>query len=197
MIKRSIKLNIAKKLIRFVSRGNLADVVTGDETWIHYFELVWQQSTATRYRNVKRPIFAIRILSAKVLYAVFFSIEGKCGSQVQQKYNMEVLQSCCAKKLKKYYETKHPVTGFKRLSSSWQCPNPYLCNSFQLLKTREIFKSVFSLIHQLLYSPPPMFFSFQNGKITLLVENISQDRHLVLQFSNTYRICSTIRRLCL
>ena len=59
-------------------KKQFANVVTGDETCLHYFEPVRKVSNkiwATKHS--KRPIIAKRSLSTKkVLYAVFFSGEG-------------------------------------------------------------------------------------------------------------------------
>ena len=62
-------------------KKQFANVVTGDETWVHYFEPVRKFSNkiwATKHS--KRPIIAKRSLSTKkVLYAIFFSGEGVVG----------------------------------------------------------------------------------------------------------------------
>ena len=97
-----------------------ANVVTGDETWVHYFEPVRKVSNkiwATKHS--KRPIIAKRSLSAKkVLYAIFFPGEGvaikvpvKKGKSITGKYYKDVV----LKKLKKYYQKRRPATGFKQV----------------------------------------------------------------------------------
>ena len=59
-------------------KRNLQNEVTGDETWVYYFELVRKASNkiwATKYS--KRSVIAKHTLSTKkVLYAFFFSGEG-------------------------------------------------------------------------------------------------------------------------
>lgn len=117
------RVKIAKKLLKMFpeyDQSKLANVVTGDETWIHYFEPVRKQSNKIwATRNCKRPIIAKRTLSAKkVLYAIFFSIEGiaiqvpvKRGKSITGKYYRDVV----LKKLKKYYQKRRPVTGFKHV----------------------------------------------------------------------------------
>ena len=72
---------MAKKLLQMIPKYNkkqFVNVVTGDETWVHYFEPVRKDSNniwATK--QSKRPIIVKRSLSAKkVLYAIFFSGEG-------------------------------------------------------------------------------------------------------------------------
>ena len=96
-----------------------ANVVTGAETWVHYFEPVRKVSNkilATKHS--KRPIIAKRSLSTKkVLYTIFFSGEGvaikvpvKTGKSITWKYYKDVV----LKKLKKYYQKRRPATGFKQ-----------------------------------------------------------------------------------
>ena len=75
------QVKVAIKLLQMFpkyDKRQFANFVTGDETWIHYFEPVKKVSNkiwATKHS--KRPIIAKCSLSAnKVLYAVFFSGEG-------------------------------------------------------------------------------------------------------------------------
>ena len=75
------RVKVAKKLLQMFpkyDKKQFANVVTGDETWVHYFEPVRKVSNkiwATKHR--KRPIIAKRSLSTKkVLYEIFFSGEG-------------------------------------------------------------------------------------------------------------------------
>ena len=72
---------MAKKLLQMFpkyDKKQFANVVTGDETWVHYFEPIRKVSNkiwATKHS--KRPIIAKRSLSTKkVLYAIFLSGEG-------------------------------------------------------------------------------------------------------------------------
>ena len=74
------RVKVAKKLLQMFQKYDekqFANVVTGDETWVHYFEPVRKVSNkiwATKHS--KRPIIAKRSLSTKkVLYAIFFSGE--------------------------------------------------------------------------------------------------------------------------
>ena len=72
---------MAKKLLQMFpkyDKKQFANVVTGDETWVHYFEPVRKVSNKTwATKHSKCPIIAKRSLSAKkVLYAIFFSGEG-------------------------------------------------------------------------------------------------------------------------
>ena len=111
------RVKVAKKLLQMFpkyDKKQFANVVTGDETWVHYFEPVRKVSNkiwATKHS--KRPIIAKRSLSTKVLYAIFFSGEGvaikvpvKKGKSITGKYYKDVV-------LKKYYQKRHPTTGFK------------------------------------------------------------------------------------
>ena len=105
-------VKVAKKLLQMFpkyDKKQFANVVTGDETWVHYFEPIRKVSNkiwATKYG--KRPIIAKRSLSTKkVLYAIFFSGEGvaikvpvKKGKSITGKYYKDVV----LKKLKKYYQ---------------------------------------------------------------------------------------------
>ena len=112
-------VKVAKKLLQMFpkyDKKQFANVVTGDETWVHYFEPVRKVSNkiwATKHS--KRPIIAKRSLSTKkVLYAIFFSGEGvaikvpvKKGKSITGKYYKDVV----LKKLKKYYQKRRPATG--------------------------------------------------------------------------------------
>ena len=117
------RVKVAKKLLQMFpkyDKKQFANVVTGDETWVHYFEPVRKVSSkiwATKHS--KRPIIAKRSLSTKkVLYAIFFSDEGvaikvpvKKGKSITGKYYKDVV----LKKLKKYYQKRRPATGFKHV----------------------------------------------------------------------------------
>ena len=101
-------------------KKQFANVVTGDETWVHYFEPVRKVSNKIwASKRSKRPIIAKRSLSRKkVLYAIFFSGEGvaikvpvKKGKSITRKYYKDVV----LKKLKKYYQKRRPATGFKHV----------------------------------------------------------------------------------
>ena len=116
-------VKVAKKLLQMFpkyDKKQFANVVTGDETWVHYFEPIRRVSNkiwATKHS--KRPIIVKRSLSTKkVLYAIFFSGEGvaikvpvKKGKSITGKYYKDVV----LKKLKKYYQKRRPATGFKHV----------------------------------------------------------------------------------
>ena len=101
-------------------KKQFANVVTGDETWVHYFEPVRKVSIKIwSTKHSKRPIIAKRSLSTKkVLYSIFFSGEGvaikvpvKKGKSITGRYYKDVV----LKKLKKYYQKRCPATGFKHV----------------------------------------------------------------------------------
>jgi hypothetical protein len=117
------RVKVAKKLLQMLPKYDIkqfANVVTGDDTCVHYFEPVRKVSNkiwATKHK--KRPIIAKRYLSAKkVLYVIFLTSEGvaikvpvKKGKSITGKYYKDVV----LKKLKKYYKKRRPVTGFKHI----------------------------------------------------------------------------------
>ena len=116
------RVKVAKKLLqmfRKYDKKRFANVLTGDETWVHYFEPVRKVSTkiwATKHS--KRPIIAKRSLSTKkVLYAIFsgegvtIKVPVKKGKSITGKYYKDVV----LKKLKKYYQKLRPATGFKHV----------------------------------------------------------------------------------
>ena len=117
------RVKVAKKLLQMFpkyDKKQFANVVTGDETWVHYFEPVRKVSNKIwAPKHSKRPTIAKRSLSTKkVLYAIFFSGEGvaikvpvKKGKSITWKYYKDVV----LKKLKKYYQKRRPATGFKHV----------------------------------------------------------------------------------
>ena len=94
------RVKVAKKLPQMFpkyDKKQFANVVTGDETWVHYFLLVRKVSNKIwTTKHSKRPIIAKRSLSTKkVLYAIFFSGEGvaiKVPVKKGQKHHRKVLQ---------------------------------------------------------------------------------------------------------
>ena len=82
------------KILSNFDEKKFANVVTGDETWVHYSEPVREVSNKIWATNSKRPVIAKRTLSAKnFLYAIIFSAEdvviqvpAKKDSSVTRKY---------------------------------------------------------------------------------------------------------------
>ena len=123
MSKRGNGLKVAKKLLQMFpkyDKKQFPDVVTGDETCVHYFEPVRKVSNkiwATKHS--KRPIIAKRSLSAKkVLYAIFFfgervaiKVPVEKGESITGKYYKDIV----LKKLKKFYQKQCTTTGFKHI----------------------------------------------------------------------------------
>ena len=120
------QVKVAKKLLQMFpkyDKKQFANVATGDETWVHYFEHIRKVSNkiwATKYS--KRPIIAKRSLCAKkVLYAIFFSGEGVAikvpvkKGQILLSITWKYYKDLVLEKLKKYYEKQHPATGFKHV----------------------------------------------------------------------------------
>ena len=115
------RVKVAKKLLQMFpkyDKKQFANVVTGDETWVHYFEPVRKVSNkiwATKHS--KRPIIAKRSFSTKVLYAIFsgegfaIKVPVKMGKSITGKYYKDVV----LKKLKKYYQKRRPAPGFKHV----------------------------------------------------------------------------------
>ena len=114
------RVKVAKKLLQMFPK--YANVVTDDETCVHYFERVRKVSNkiwATKHS--KRPIIAKRSLSAKkVLYAIFFFGEGvaitvpvKKGKSITGKYYKDI--NIVLRKLKSFFQKRRPTTGFKHV----------------------------------------------------------------------------------
>ena len=139
------RVKVARKLLQMFpkyDKKQFANVVTADETWVHYFEPVRKVSNkiwATKHSE--RTIIAKRSLSTKkVLYAIFFSGEGvaikvpvKKGKSITEKYYKDVV----LKKLKKYYQKRRPATGFKYVRLYMTMPQLILRNSYGVFEERK------------------------------------------------------------
>ena len=111
------RVKVAKKLLQMFpkyDKKKFANFVTGDETWVHYFEPVRKISNkiwATKHS--KHQIFANRSLSAKkVLYVIFFSGEGVAIKVPVKKHHRKVLQRCSTEETKKVLSEKTPYHWF-------------------------------------------------------------------------------------
>ena len=107
------RVKVAKKRLQMFPKyykKQFANVVTGDETWVHYFEPVRKVSEkiwATKHS--KRPIIAKRSLSAKkALYAIFFSAEGVAIKVQVKKHHRKVLQRRSTEETKKVLSEATP-----------------------------------------------------------------------------------------
>ena len=72
----------AKKILQTFSKydqNKFSAFVTGDETWIHYFEPKLKSANRVwATRNGRRPVIAKRTMSVKkVMYVMFFTNKGK------------------------------------------------------------------------------------------------------------------------
>ena len=97
------RVKVAKKLLQMFpkyDKKQFANFVTGDETWVHYFEPVRKVSNKIWATNhSKHPIVAKRSLSAKkVLYVIFFSDERVAKKMPVKKHHRKVLQRRSAEK---------------------------------------------------------------------------------------------------
>ena len=108
-----------QKNFKYSKKAN-DNLVTGDETWVNYFEPKQKCSNriwATKYTS--RPIIAKRTQTVKkVLYVIFFEYKGPIiqiavpkGRTVTAKFYKNVV----LRKLKKYHKICHPKTWLKHL----------------------------------------------------------------------------------
>ena len=178
-------------------KKQFANVVTGDETWVHYFEPVRKFSDKIwDTKHNKRPIIAKRSLSAKkVLYAIFFSGEGvamkvpvKKGKSITGKYYKDVV----LKKLKKLSQKRRPASGFKHvrlLLDNAPLHTSTIVTTF--LKKEKVTVLPHPRFPQTL--PHVIYFCFRNWNHSLLGGNTSFDMHLDLLFIITLLLCPNQR----
>ena len=90
------RVKVAKTLLQMFpkyDKKQFANFVTGDETWVHYFEPVTKVSNkiwATKHS--KHPIIAKRSLSAKKVLCAIFCGEGVAIKVPVKKHHRKVLQ---------------------------------------------------------------------------------------------------------
>ena len=114
---------VAKSMLQMFQtceKKQFANVVTGDENRIYYFEPVRKFSNKVwASKHSRPPIIAKRSLSArKVWYAIFFSGEGvaiKVTMENGNKHHCKALQRHSTGEAGKYYQKRRPVTGFKHI----------------------------------------------------------------------------------
>ena len=111
------QVKVAKNLLQMFpkyDKKQFANVVTGDETWVHYFEPVRKVSNKVwATKHSKRPIIAKRSLSAKkVLYATFFSGEGVAIKVPVKKHHRKVLQRRITEETEKILSETTPFHWF-------------------------------------------------------------------------------------
>ena len=71
----SIAIQLLKMFPKF-DKKNMANIVTGDETWVNFFELHRKAANKNlAVKHFKQPCIARKLQGAiKVLYAIFFDI---------------------------------------------------------------------------------------------------------------------------
>ena len=119
-----VRLQTAKKLLKMFplyKRKQFSDIITGDETWVHFFEPTRKiNNKIWATKNCRRPTIAKRLISAKeVMFVIFFDIRGPVMQLVVPTrksvtglfYKEKVL-----KKLKQQCLKRRPHTGLKHLS---------------------------------------------------------------------------------
>ena len=71
-----VRLETARKLLKMFpkyQRKQFSDSITGDETWVHFFELTRKiNNTIWATKNCRRPSIAKRLISAKKAMSVIF-----------------------------------------------------------------------------------------------------------------------------
>lgn len=119
-----VRLETAKKLLKLYpkyDKKKFSDLITGDETWVHFFEPTRKVSNKIwATKNCRRPTIAKRILSVKkAMFVIFFDIRGHVVQVIVPRkksvtglfYKQKVL-----KKLKRKCLKRRPRTGIKHLS---------------------------------------------------------------------------------
>ena len=107
-------------MFKTCDKKQFANVVTGDENLVYYFEPVRKFSNKIwASKHSRRPVIAKRSLSArKVWYSIFFSGEGvaiKVPMKNGKRHHRKVLQRHSTGEAEKYYQKRCPVTGFKHI----------------------------------------------------------------------------------
>ena len=113
----------AKKMLKLYpnfDKKKIANIVIGDETWIHFYEpqrKVKNKIWATK--ATRRPCIARRTTSVKkVMYAVFFSMQGpeiKIAVPEGKGVTGKFYRDKVLKKLKRYYTKRRPKKGIKNI----------------------------------------------------------------------------------
>lgn len=120
---KNTRVKMAKELLakyKNCDKRKISNIVTGDETWIYYFEpqrkidnKMWIQ------RNGARPIIAKRCQSAKkVLYAIFFNSSGpvvQIPTPSRRSVTGQFYRDVVLKKVKKHYCKQRPKTGIRNV----------------------------------------------------------------------------------
>lgn len=117
------RVKIARELLtkyKKCDKRTISNLVTGDETWIYYFEP--QRKIDNKMwikRNGGRPIIAKRCQSAKkVLYAIFFNSSGpvvQIPTPNRRSVTGQFYRDVVLKKVKKHYSKQRPKTGIRNV----------------------------------------------------------------------------------
>ena len=191
-------VKVAKKLLQTYDKKQFANVVTGYENRVYYFEPVRKFSNkiwATKHS--RRPIIVKWSLSArKVWYAIFFSGEGVAikvpvekGKNITKKYYKDIV----LEKPKKY-QKQCPVTGFKHIHLLHGNGPAHASE----IVTMSLKKEKVTVLPHFPYSldlAPCDFFKFPKLKFSLLGGNTSPHRHLDLLFISTILLCPNQRTM--
>ena len=103
------------QMFQTCDKKQFANVVTGDENWICYFEPVRKFSNKIwASKHSRRPIIAKRSLGArKVWYAIFFSGEQvaiKVPMENGNKHHLKALQRHSTGEAEKYYQKRRALS---------------------------------------------------------------------------------------
>lgn len=117
------RVQCARKILKMaknLEKNNFSQLVTGDETWIYFFEPHRKMSNKVwATKAARRPCIAKRTMSVrKMLYAIFFTARGPAvqvpvpkGRGITGRFYRDVV----LKKLNKYYEKIRPKSGLRHI----------------------------------------------------------------------------------
>ena len=117
------RVSCAKKLLKMFpkySSRKFSNIVTGDESWFHFFEPTRKiNNKIWATKQGRRPTIAKRLISAKkVMYAIFFGIHGivtQLPVPKKRSVNAKFYKKKVLTKVEKYYRKLRPKTGMKGL----------------------------------------------------------------------------------
>ena len=176
-------------------KKQFANFVTGDETWVHYFEPIRQVNNkiwATKHS--KWPILAKRSLSARKFLNAIFSGEGVAIKVPVKKHHLKVLQRRSTeetKKKKKKNIIRNDALQLVLNMSVFYMTMPTLIPLQQLrrlLKKEKVTVLPHPRIPQTL--PHVISFCFRNWNHSLLGGNTSPDMHFDLPCISTLLLCT-------
>lgn len=119
-----VRLQTARKLLKMFpkyERKQFSDIITGDETWVHFFEPTRKiNNKIWATKNCRRPTIAKRLISSKkAMFVIFFDIRGpvmQLAVPNRRSVTGVFYRDTVLKKLKKQCFKRRPRTGFKHLS---------------------------------------------------------------------------------